>query len=124
MVNKVTLIGNLGTDPEIKTVFETQKVASFSLATSENFKNKDGAKETKTEWHNIVIWGKLAEVVESYVKKGDKIYLEGKIQQQSWEKDGQKHYRTNIVCNNMTMLGGKPTGTTENEPIGEDIMPF
>ena len=123
MVNKVTLIGNLGQDPEIKSLESGQKVASFSLATSESFKDKDGVKQNKSEWHNIVIWGKLADVVEAYVKKGDKLYLEGKIQTQTWEKDGEKKYRTNIVCNQMTMLGGKPSGEASSETSG-DVLPF
>ena len=121
MVNKVTLIGNLGQDPEIKSLESGQKVASFSLATSESFKDKDGVKQNKSEWHNIVIWGKLADVVEAYVKKGDKLYLEGKIQTQTWEKEGVKQYRTNIVCNQMTMLGGKPSGEASSE---SDVLPF
>ena len=105
MVNKAILIGKVGNDPEVKH-FENNSVVNFSLATSENYKDKNGEKQTKTEWHKIVIWGKLVEVVEKYVDKGSRLYLEGKITTRSWDdKDGNKRFTTEIVCNNMTMLG-------------------
>lgn len=116
MVNKVILIGNLGADPEVKEV-NGQKVASFSVATSESWKDKtSGEKKTATEWHNIIIWGALAGVVESYLKKGAQVYLEGKSTNRSWEHEGAKHYRTEIVCNSMKMLGGKSEGVKSNDP--------
>ncbi|MHC1708769.1 MAG: single-stranded DNA-binding protein [Bacteroidales bacterium] len=109
-VNKVILVGNLGKDPEIMTLENGVKKASFSLATTETYKNKDGSRTQQTEWHNIVLWRGLAEVAESYLKKGYQIYLEGKIKTRSWEdKDGNKRYTTEIVGDNMTMLG-RPSG--------------
>ncbi len=105
-VNKVILIGNVGKDPEIKDINGT-KCASFSLATSETYKDKKGEKATNTQWHNIVIWRNLADVAEKYVKKGDKLYLEGKIENRSYEKNGETKYFTQIVVNVMQMLGSK-----------------
>ncbi len=107
-VNKVILVGNVGKDPEIQYVKEDVPVARFTLATSETYKNRDGEKVTTTEWHNIVIWRGLAKVVEQYVKKGSQLYLEGKITTRSYEKDGVTKYFTEVVANNMQMLGGKP----------------
>lgn len=101
-VNKVILVGRVGKNPEVKHLDSGKSVANFSLATSEKYNNTES-----TEWHNIVIWGKLVPVVESYVKKGDQIYLEGKKVTRSWDKDGDTRYVTEIVCNQMTMLGGK-----------------
>lgn len=127
-MNKVILIGNVGKDPEIKAV-GTSKVANFSLATTENYKNKNGEKVTNTEWHNIVIWGKLADVVESYVKKGAKLVLEGKITTRSYEVEGVKKYVTDINCNNMTMLGSSNNSSTSshspslNDGVSDDL-PF
>ena len=105
MVNKVILIGNVGKDVEVQEV-GTTKVAKFSLATSESY-TKNGEKVTNTEWHNITIWGKLADVCEKYVKKGDKLFLEGKIQYREYEKDGVKKYFTEINAYSMQMLGGQ-----------------
>lgn len=107
MVNKVNLLGNVGADPSIREVNE-MKVASFSLATSESYKDKQGNKVEKTEWHNLVVWGALAKVVESYVKKGDKLYVEGKISYRSYEdKEGQQKHITEIKVTELRMLGGK-----------------
>jgi single-strand DNA-binding protein len=132
MINKAILIGNVGKDPEIRTVGDN-KVANFSLATSETYKDKSGNKQTNTDWHSITIWGKLADVVERYVKKGDRLYLEGKISYRSYDdKEGVKRYVTDIVCNSMTMLGGKqeekheyqaPTVETAGDEAGNDL-PF
>jgi single-strand DNA-binding protein len=109
-VNKVILIGNLGKDPDIMTLENGVKKASFSLATTETYKNKDGSKTQQTEWHNIVLWRGLAEIAESYLKKGYQIYLEGKIKTRSWDdKEGNKRYTTEIVGDAMTMLG-RPSG--------------
>lgn len=106
-VNKVILVGNLGRDPEIRTLESGVKVATFSLATTESYKGKDGNRVEQTEWHNIVLWRGLAEVAERFLKKGNQIYIEGKIRTRSYEKDGQKKYVSEIVADNMTMLGGK-----------------
>jgi len=104
-VNKVILVGNLGRDPEIRTLESGVKVATFSLATSESFKDRDGNRQDKTEWHNIVLWRGLAEIAERYLAKGNTIYVEGKLQTRSWDdKDGNKRYTTEIVGQNMKML--------------------
>ncbi len=109
-VNKVILIGNLGKDPEVRSIEGGAKVATFSLATNEVFKGKDGNKVEQTEWHNIVVWRGLAELAEKYLKKGNQIYLEGRIKTRSWDdKEGNKRYITEIVGDNMTFLG-KPAG--------------
>ena len=120
-VNKVILIGNLGKDPEVKTV-GSDKVANFTLATNESYKDKEGNKVEQTEWHNIVMWRKLAELAEKYLTKGSQIYLEGKLKTRSWEdKDGNKKYMTEVQAFNMTFLG-KATGaqTTAPEPQQAD----
>tara|TARA_B110001454_G_scaffold187501_1_gene184909 strand:+ start:694 stop:1098 length:405 start_codon:yes stop_codon:yes gene_type:complete len=107
-VNKVILVGNLGKDPEVKYLDSGVAVANFSLATTENYKNKEGEKVSQTEWHNIVLWRGLAEVAEKYLKKGASVYIEGKIKTRKWEdKEGNTRYNTEILADNMTMLGGK-----------------
>ena len=119
-INKVILVGNVGKDPEIRTMESGVKKASFTLATSENFKNRAGEKETRTEWHNIVIWRNLADVVEKYVKKGSQLYLEGKITTRSYDdKDKVKRYITEIVVDNMQMLGKK--SDEGQAPMADDI---
>ncbi|GAB4285608.1 MAG: single-stranded DNA-binding protein [Marinilabiliales bacterium] len=116
-VNKVILIGNLGRDPEIKALNNGRKVASFSLATNETYKNRDGQKQTNTEWHNIVFYSPLAEIAESYLKKGSQVYIEGKITYRQFDdKDGNKRYITEIVGRELTMLGRAKADTTE-EPV-------
>jgi single-strand DNA-binding protein len=109
-INRVILVGNLGKDPEIMTFDNGVKKASFSLATTESYKNKEGAKVDQTEWHNIVVWRGLAEVAEKYLRKGSQIYLEGKIKTRSYEQDGIKKYITEIYGDNFTMLGGRREG--------------
>lgn len=107
-LNKVMIIGNLGKDPEIRSTTSGQSVATFSLATSEKFKNKSGEQEERTEWHNIVLWGKLADIAAQYLTKGNSVYIEGRIQTRKWEgKDGNDRYTTEIVGDKMQMLGGK-----------------
>lgn len=104
-VNKVTLIGNVGKDPETRYLDNGVPVTTFSLATSESFKNKTGERVTATEWHNIVLWRGLAEIAEKYVKKGDPLFIEGKIRTRTWEdKEGNRRYTTEIIGNNMIML--------------------
>ncbi|MEP5254361.1 MAG: single-stranded DNA-binding protein [Winogradskyella arenosi] len=104
--NKVQLIGNLGNDPEI-TNFESGKMlAKFTLATNESYKNAKGEKVVDTQWHNVVAWGKTAEILEKYVTKGKEVAIEGKLTSRSWEdKDGIKRYITEVVCNELLMLG-------------------
>ena len=114
-VNKVILLGHLGKDPEVKKLDSGKSVANFSLATSEVYKNKEGEKVTNTEWHNIVLWSPLAEIAESYLKKGSQLYLEGKISNRSYEdKDGVKKYISEVVGRDITLLGRPP-----NESSGE-----
>jgi len=107
-LNKAILIGNLGRDPEVRYTPSGLAVANFSIATSETWTNKEGEKETRTEWHRIVAFGKLGEICGEYLAKGKQIYIEGRIQTRDWEdKDGVKRYTTEIVANEMQMLGGR-----------------
>lgn len=96
-INKVILIGNVGQDPEIRQTQTGQELANFSLATSENWKDKSGEKKEKTEWHNIIVFGNLVSVVKNYIKKGTKLYIEGQLETQKYEKDGKTNYTTKIV---------------------------
>ncbi len=110
-LNKVQLIGNLGKDPELKYTPSGVAVATFSIATSESWKDQEGNQQEKTEWHNIVAWRKLAEICGEYLKKGKKVYIEGKLQTRNYEKDGIKRYVTEIVADQLIMLdGGGGTG--------------
>lgn len=107
-INKVILVGNLGKDPEVRYLEGGTAVANFPLATSESYKDRSGNRVDQTEWHNIVVWRGLAEVAEKYLKKGNQVYIEGKIRTRSWDdKDGNKRYTTEIVADQMTMLGGR-----------------
>jgi single-strand DNA-binding protein len=104
--NKVQLIGNLGNAPEIITLESGKKLAKFSLATNENYKNAKGEKVTDTQWHNIVAWNKTADIIEKYLEKGNEVAVEGKLTSRSYEtKEGDKRYVTEIVCNELLMLG-------------------
>ena len=111
-VNKVFLLGNVGKDPEIRSTAGGMTVASFSLATADRAKDAQGNWADKTEWHNIVCFQRTAEVVRDYVKKGSQILIEGKIQTRSWDDkaSGEKKYKTEILCNELTLLGGKAAG--------------
>jgi single-strand DNA-binding protein len=107
-LNKVTLIGNLGSDPEVRSVTGGDRVANFSLATSRQWNDASGAKQEKTEWHRCVAWKQLADVVEKYVKKGDKLYIEGRIEYRQYQdKDGVTKYATDINVRELIMLGSK-----------------
>jgi single-strand DNA-binding protein len=111
-VNKATLVGNVGKDPEVKLLPSGSAVANFTLATSERFKDKSGELQERTEWHNLVAYQRLAEIVRDYVKKGSKLYVEGRIQTRSWDdqQSGQKRYRTEIVVNELVLLSGRGEG--------------
>jgi single-strand DNA-binding protein len=126
-VNKVILIGRLGKDPELKTTPAGQTVCSFSLATSETWKDKNGQKQEKTDWHNINAWGKLGEIAGQYLQKGREVYLEGRISTQTWEKDGEKKYKTIIEASDIKFLSGKESGSGQQSPalvtVNEDL-PF
>ncbi len=115
-VNKVILIGNLGADPEIKVIPNGAKVARLRLATSESYTNKEGERITNTEWHSVNVWRGLADVAEKYLKKGDKVYVEGKLRTRSYEKDGDTRYVTEIEGDNMTMLGSRNEGGGSSQP--------
>jgi single-strand DNA-binding protein len=121
MLNKVILIGRVGSDIELKTIGNDTKVVNLTLATSESFKNKQGEKITNTEWHNLKSFGTLAGIFSQYVKKGDLIYVEGKITTETWEKEGIKHYKTVININELKMLGNKNSESTpeakQNQPV-------
>ena len=124
-VNKVILIGNLGSDPELKYTPSGAAVTNFNVATNEVWNDKDGNKQERTEWHRVVLWRKLAEIAGEYLKKGSKVYLEGRLQTRSWEdKDGVKRYTTEVVADNMTMLdakgeGGSSSGASSAPPPSE-----
>ena len=114
-VNKVILLGNLGKDPEVRVFEGGTKKASFPLATSETFLDKSGQRQERTEWHNVIFWGNITDVIEKYLKKGNQVYVEGRITTRSWDdKDGQKKYITEILGTSMTLVGGKPSGGGEN----------
>ena len=119
-VNKVILVGNLGKDPEIRHLDSGVAVANFSLATTESYTNKQGERVNQTEWHNVVLWRGLADIAEKYLKKGNSVYIEGKIVTRKWEdKDSNMRYSTDIVADKMTMLGSKQesTSTAPNKGI-------
>jgi single-strand DNA-binding protein len=127
-LNKAILIGNLGRDPELKYTPSGVPVCTFSIATTERYKDQDGNPQEKTEWHNIKVWRKQAEVAAEYLKKGRQVYIEGRIETQTWEKEGQKNYRTEIVARKILMLGRKeeevgPTPTTAGKPAKEPSEP-
>ena len=106
--NKVQLIGNLGSNPEIKTLDGGKKMAKFNIATNESYRNSNGEKVTETQWHNLVAWGKLAEIIEKYIMKGSEVAVEGKLTYRSYnDKDGNKKYFTEIQVNELLMLGEK-----------------
>lgn len=120
-INKVILIGNLGRDPEIQNFENGVKKATFTLATTENYKGKEGEKLTHTEWHNIVLWRGLAEVSERFLKKGHSVYIEGRIRRREYEdKEGQKKFIYEILGDNMQMLGSpRDAGTNGSVPLAE-----
>lgn len=127
-VNKVILIGRLGKDPETRYMPNGEAVTNATLATSENWKDKSGEKQEKTEWHNLVFYRRLAEIAGEYLKKGSQVYIEGKLQTRKWEKDGVTRYTTDIVVNEMTMLGGKSSGggsfeVMDKSPSSEQASP-
>lgn len=122
-VNKVIVVGNLGRDAEMKHTPSGSAVSSFSVATTEKWTGKDGQKQEKTEWHRCVLWGKQAEAVSQYLTKGKQVYVEGKLETRAWEKDGQKHYSTEIRVDNVVLLGGGERGAQPETADASDI-PF
>jgi single-strand DNA-binding protein len=128
-LNKVMLIGHLGNDPERRETASGQTVVNFTLATSENFKDSSGTPQERTEWHRIVVWGRLADICSQYLKKGRQVYLEGRIQTRSWDdgKTGEKKYATEIVCTDMQMLGSPRDsggGTGGDQSYGQERQPY
>ena len=128
-MNKVTLIGRLGKDPENKVTNSGKTLCTFSIATSEKYKDSSGNKQESTEWHNITAWGKLAEICTQYLKKGSLVAVEGKITYDTYEKEGKKLTSTKIVISNMEMLGSKQEANgnrtnTENVDNNEPELPF
>ena len=119
MINKVILVGNLGKDPELRSLPSGQAVANFTLATSRRWKDKNGQRQDQTEWHTIVCFGRQAEVAGQYLTKGKQIYVEGRLQTRSWDdrQTGEKRYRTEVICENFQMLGSR-TGGGDYEPAG------
>ena len=126
-LNKCMIIGNLGHDPEMKYLPNGNAVCNFSIATKEEWKDQAGTPHNKTEWHKIVVFGKLAEICGQWLKKGNQTYIEGKIQTRNWDdRDGNKKYTTEIVANVMTMLGGNIEGSksANDSESQDDDLPF
>ena len=114
-VNKVILVGNLGIDPEIRTLENGTKLARIRIATSESYMSKDGQKIEQTEWHNVVLWRQLADVAERYLQKGKQVYIEGKLKTRSWkDQEGNDRYTTEIVADNMQLLGRASGGSSDS----------
>ncbi len=125
-VNKVIIIGRLGADPEVKAVGQGSTVTRLNIATSENWVGKDGQKQERTEWHRVVVWGKLAEICGKHLSKGRQVYVEGRLQTRSWEdQQGQKKYTTEIVANTVQFLGSagneRSADNTKSASNGEDL---
>jgi single-strand DNA-binding protein len=114
-VNKVILMGNLGKDPEVRFMPNGDAVCNFSIATTDNWKDKNGEKQERTEWHNIVMYRKLAEIAGEYLKKGRPVFIEGRLQTRKWQtKEGQDRYTTEIIAESMQMLGGRDSGGSQS----------
>ena len=127
MVNKVILVGRLGKDPEVRATAGGKKVANFSVATDETYKNRDGEKVKSTEWFRLVAWDKLAEIAEEYLHKGDLIYIEGKLQTRQYEdkRDGSTKQTTEVIANVMRMLGSKNRAESgDTEEAADEASPF
>lgn len=123
MLNKVQLIGYLGANPEIRYTQEREAIANIRVATTETWKKQDGSKGEKTEWHTVVMFGKLGEIAGQYLKKGSLVYIEGKLQTRSWEKDGETRYATEVRADTMKMLpsgNGKKEGTSQTQGKHDD----
>ncbi|WP_324672379.1 single-stranded DNA-binding protein [Hymenobacter sp. GOD-10R] len=123
-VNKVILVGNLGKDPEVRHLEGGTTVARFTLATNDYYKDKSGNRVERTEWHNVALWRDLAEVAEKYLRKGQQVYLEGRIRTRQYQdKDNQTRYITEIVAEELTMLGGRPQADQQAEPVTDAAAP-
>jgi len=123
-VNKVILVGNLGADPEVRTIPNGTKVARLRIATSESYTNRDGERITNTEWHSVNVWRGLADVAEKYLSKGNSVYIEGKLRTRSYDdKDGVTRYVTEIEADNMTMLGGRSDSSGPSNQAAPPAQP-
>ncbi|MAE72943.1 MAG: single-stranded DNA-binding protein [Bdellovibrionaceae bacterium] len=123
-VNKVIIVGRLGADPEVKEIGSGSQVANMSVATSDNWTDKNGQKQERTEWHRIVVWGKLAELCGRYLSKGRQVYVEGRLQTRSWEdQQGQKRYTTEIVANTVQFIDGRATESDAGGYNNQDFGP-
>jgi single-strand DNA-binding protein len=121
-VNKVILLGNLGRDPELRFMPNGDAVCNFSIATTDSWKDKAGEKQERTEWHNIVIYRKLAEIAGEYLKKGSSIYVEGRLQTRKWQtKEGQDRYTTEVIADSMQMLGGRSSAAQSDKSSDENF---
>ena len=124
MLNKVMIIGNLGRDPEVRYTQGGSAVANLNIATNEVWKDKEGQKQERTEWHRVVVWGKQAEIAKEYLSKGRSVYIEGSLQTRQWDdKDGNKRYTTEIRCQRFVMLGGRGEGARDNAQGPQPPMP-
>jgi single-strand DNA-binding protein len=117
-LNRVMLIGNLGRDPELKYTPSGQPICDFSIATTRRWKDQSDNWQEKTEWHNIKIWGKQGEIAAEYLKKGRQVFVEGHLETREWEKEGQKHYKTEVIASRFLMLGQKPAEAGGGEDYG------
>lgn len=116
-VNKVILVGNLGIDPEVRTLENGTKLARIRIATSESYTAKDGQRIEQTEWHNVVLWRQLADVAERFLTKGKQVYIEGKLQTRQWkDRDGNDRYTTEVVADTLQLLGRAPSGNSSSQP--------
>ncbi len=122
-LNKVILIGNLGADPETRHSAGGSQVTNIRVATNESWKDKSGEKQEKTEWHRVTFFGRLAEIASEYLRKGSTVYVEGRIETSTYEKDGEKRYSTAIVAKEMQMLGGKSSGDPERSQSVQEASP-
>lgn len=121
-LNKVMIIGNLGSDPEMRYTPTGRPVTSFSVATSRSWVTSEGEPREATEWFRVVAWGNLAEICNRYLSKGSRVYVEGRLQTRSWENQGQKHYRTEVVATEMVILDVREPRLAEEEGVEEDSM--
>lgn len=119
-VNKVILLGNCGRDPEVRYMPNGEAVCNFSIATTDTWKDKSGVRQEKTEWHNIVAYRKLAEIIGEYLRKGKPIYIEGSLQTRKWEKDGVTRHSTEIIASNMQLLGYKDDNQSSAQPSDDE----
>lgn len=123
-VNRVILVGRLGRDPETRYTSSGQAVANFSVATDESYKDRNGERQKRTEWHKIVVWGKQAEIAQQYLKKGSLVFIEGRIQSREWQdKEGQKRTSFEIVASNFRMLGGRAEGAAAAAGAASTVVP-